>query len=96
MLMSLGQVCGPLWSDLIGWKSLYRFTVGRCQLIPPGKSSWSPMTKDVSKYIGSFEIDGRWIAGTLKGLSLFGFSASHDGVNPFFSHFNKHHAKSHE
>ncbi|XP_025096221.1 integrin alpha-9-like [Pomacea canaliculata] len=77
---SSALVCGPVWNDQSRIRYEFHFPVGRCQLIPPGTSSLSPIYKKFSReYIGLVEVDGQRIRHILKGLSQFGFSAAVDG-----------------
>lgn len=72
------QVCGPVWN--VQWYS-YDFPVGRCQLIPPGTSSLSPLyNNSAHPYIGLVEVDGKTFDNFLNGFAQFGFSAAVDGV----------------
>lgn len=73
------QVCGPVWNDQ-SWYA-YDFPVGRCQLIPPGTSSLSPLYNKLGhRYIGPVEVDGKTYDNHLNGFAQFGFSAAVDGV----------------
>ncbi|XP_025096217.1 integrin alpha-9-like isoform X1 [Pomacea canaliculata] len=75
---SSALVCGPVWNDQ-SWYS-NDFPVGRCQLIPPGTSSLSPLyNNSAHQYIGLVEVDGKKIVNLLNGFAQFGFSAAVDG-----------------
>lgn len=80
-LVWLSQLCAPLWAHRIGWKNHHIFPIGRCQLVPPGSDTLSPLTKNVNEYLGNVFMDGHMVLGFLKGFSLFGFSAASDGVS---------------
>ncbi|PVD29906.1 hypothetical protein C0Q70_09163 [Pomacea canaliculata] len=76
---STALMCAPLWAHRIGWKNHHIFPIGRCQLVPPGSDTLSPLTKNVNEYLGNVFMDGHMVLGFLKGFSLFGFSAASDG-----------------